>query len=117
MWRALFPVLAFVLFAAHVLFHGWGLAGAAAALVPILFFFVRRPASRIVLVVLLAAAGLEWVRTTYALVEVRMALGRDWTTAAVILLGCALFSWLSGWMLFHRPVRRWFGEKEESEQS
>ena len=40
MWRLVFAVLAYVLFAAHVMFHGLGLAMVAAVLIVNILLFV-----------------------------------------------------------------------------
>lgn len=37
----IFPVLCFVLFGAHLLFHGWGLEIALLPLIPVVLLFVR----------------------------------------------------------------------------
>lgn len=108
MWLLFFPVLASLLMAAHVLFHGMGLVAAVCTLALVALVFVRRPAAQWLLTTLFAVYALEWVRTTIVLVAARQSEGRSATTAAVILLTCAVFSALAALVLHARPLRRWF---------
>lgn len=49
--------------------------------------------------------GVEWVRTALRLVNERMAEGRPYTLACVILLVCAVYTLASAWA-FSRPKSR-----------
>ena len=108
MWRLVFAVLAYVLFAAHVMFHGLGLALVAAVLIVNILLFVPRSWARTANTMFLVLAGAEWVRTAVALAHERMLMGRSATTALVILLACALFSWVSAWLLHNRALGGWY---------
>ncbi|MDO4937364.1 MAG: hypothetical protein Q4E62_05545 [Sutterellaceae bacterium] len=102
MWRLIFPILAYVLFAAHLMFHGFGLFVAAAGLLPAFFVGFRHKAIVYVHTALLILIGLEWLRAMWALVEIRLAHGMDWKLAAAILTGCALWSFVSAWIVYRR---------------
>ena len=108
MWRLVFPVLSYVLLAAHVMYHGFGLGVVAAVLLLNGLLFVPRSWARTANTILLVLAGAEWVRTAVALVHERMMMGRSWTTALVILLGCAFFTWFGAWLLHHRALSGWY---------
>ena len=56
----LYPVLCFVLFGAHLLFHGLGLPVALSVLVPSTLLFVRSVWSPRICGFLLVLAGCEW---------------------------------------------------------
>lgn len=102
MWRLIFPGLAYVILAAHVMFHGLGLIAAVAALIPIALLGIRQKAVCYGHAVLLVLTACEWVRTTWALLEVRWAHGMDWKLAAAILIGCAVLSLVSAWIMVRR---------------
>ncbi len=100
MWRIAFAAIAYVLMAAHVMFHGLGVMVSLSALIPIVLLPIRNRTVVIGHEVLLTMAGFEWIRTTVQLVHVRLAYGADWMLAAAILSACALFSFFSAWMLW-----------------
>lgn len=102
MWRLIFPILAYVLFAAHLLFHGFGLWIAVAGLIPIALIGFGHKAVIYGHTVLLSLIGIEWLRTMWTLVEIRRAHGVDWMLAATILTACALWSFLSAWIIYRR---------------
>ncbi|MDR3897830.1 MAG: hypothetical protein Q3X95_01025 [Duodenibacillus sp.] len=108
MWLLILPVLASLLMAAHVLFHGMGLAAAVGVLVLIVLVFVRHRAMQWFLTALFAVYALEWVRTTIALVAERQSQGRPAALACAILLACAVFSAAAALALHARPLRAWF---------
>lgn len=102
MWRLIFPILAYVLFAAHLLFHGFGLWIALAGLIPVALIGLRQKAVIYTHTMLLSLIGFEWLRTMWALVEIRRAYDVDWMLAATILSTCALWSFLSAWIMYRR---------------
>lgn len=104
MWRLVFPILAYVLFAAHLLFHGLGLVVALLGLLPVVFIGFRHKIAVYAHMGLLIIIGLEWLRAMWALVELRLAYGMDWKLAAAILIGCAVFSFASAWIVYRRRV-------------
>lgn len=88
----LLPVLAHVLFAAHLLFHG-------AALV--LAFVPVRYMNRLQQLCLLGYAC-EWAYSTYELVARRILEGRSYHPALEIMAGVTLFTLLTA-LVFYRP--------------
>lgn len=77
-------VLSLVVLGAHFLRDG-NEAGVAVSVAPVALLFVRRPwAARIVQIVLILGA-IEWVRTLYELVQLRLAQGMPATRLAIIL--------------------------------
>lgn len=95
MYILLLPALAFVLFSAHLLFHGWGLL---VSLIPsaalLLWFVPRRIVARLSQAALVVFA-LEWVRAGVLLAQTRLASGEPWIRALAILLAVALFTLLT----------------------
>ena len=98
----LLPVLAHVLFAAHLLFHGaalWVVALPVAALV--LAFVPVRYMNRLQQLCLLGYAC-EWAYSTYELVARRILEGRSYHPALEIMAGVTLFTLLTA-LVFYRP--------------
>lgn len=98
----LFPALAHVLFAAHLLFHGaalWVVALPVAALV--LAFVPVRYMNRLQQLCLLGYAC-EWAYSTYELVARRILEGRSYHPALEIMAGVTLFTLLTA-LVFYRP--------------
>lgn len=96
----IFPVLCFVLFGAHLLFHGWGLEIALLPLIPVVLLFVRHRYCAVICGMLLVCAGFEWLYTAIDLALTRQAYGMPWVRATVIIGTCAAVTWLAGAMLF-----------------
>lgn len=71
----IFPVLCFVLFGAHLLFHGWGLEIALLPLIPVVLLFVRHRYCAVICGMLLVCAGFEWLYTAIDLALTRQAYG------------------------------------------
>ena len=67
----IFPVLCFVLFGAHLLFHGWGLEIALLPLIPVVLLFVRHRYCAVICGMLLVCAGFEWLYTAIVAYEVQ----------------------------------------------
>ena len=98
----LFPALAHVLFAAHLLFHGaalWVVALPVAALV--LAFVPVRYMNRLQQLCLLGYAC-EWAYSTYELVARRILEGRSYHPALESMAGVTLFTLLTA-LVFYRP--------------
>ena len=98
----LYPVLCFVLFGAHLLFHGLGLPVALSVLVPSTLLFVRSVWSPRICGFLLVLAGCEWARTAVDLALARQAAELAWMRAALIIGSCAAITWFAARMLFSR---------------
>lgn len=100
MWRLCFPIVSLLLMEAHFLFNGYeALLPLPAALA--LFLLVPYRWVKWLEVGFLVFFGVEWVRTALRLVNERMAEGRPYTLACVILLVCAVYTLASAWAFFH----------------
>lgn len=105
MWRLIFPVLASLLFAAHLMFWNQQLWMAVpAALIALLF--VRRAWAAIVIEACFAVFTIEWAMTAYALYLKRIEAGSPWMLAVSIVAGCALFTLLSGLVFETRTLKK-----------
>ncbi len=94
MWLLIFPVLSYLLFIAHLKFHGMLLW----CLVPLMLLCLLMIPNRInkyIQQAALVVSAAEWVLTAYLLYLQRVASGRPFTTAMCILGGVALFTLLS----------------------
>jgi hypothetical protein len=109
----LLPVfLSFILMAAHFLRWGnWWIVGLCLA-APLLLILRRWWTARLVQVLLILGA-LEWLRTMYVIMEIRMALGAPWERMAMIIGGVALFTVLSGGVFLTGRLRRIYGLRRE----
>lgn len=108
MWRLIFPTLSCVLFAAHVLFHGFGFLAAALCIVLAVIFWIPNAVAAHIGATILAIMGAEWVRAGMMLAMWRMEMGRPWMVALMILLLCALWTWFTAWLLYRPKLReRW----------
>lgn len=106
LWLLVAPIVSYVLFAAHLLFHGWGVWVAVAALVPLAFIGFKNRIASILHTVLLWLIGLEWVRTTGELVKMRIAEGMEWERAAAILAACACLAFAGSWIMYKRAAAK-----------
>ena len=97
-------VVASLLMAAHFLREGNVVFLALSLLMPLLFV-VRRPWSLIVLQVAAYAASAVWIATAIRLVHERLAMGRPWAVAAIILGAVACLTLLAGALLNSRAIR------------
>jgi hypothetical protein len=100
---ALFAV-ASLLLAAHFLRQGSLALVAVSLLVPLLFI-VRRPWSLMVLQVAAYLAGAIWIATAIQMVHERLAMGRPWALAAIILGAVAGFTVIAGALLNSRAIK------------
>lgn len=107
MWRLIFPALAHVLFAAHCMFHSWPELMTIPSALIVALLVRHRFVPWIQLVALLVFAA-EWVRTGWMLVEMRRLYGMPWVTAACILGGVALFTFLAALPIFDRKLKDWY---------
>lgn len=105
MWRLIFPVLASLLFAAHLMFwnqHLW--MAVPVALIALLF--VKRAWVPRVIEVCFAVFTIEWVMTAYALYLKRIAAGSPWMLGVSIVAGCAVFTLLSALVFETRTLKK-----------
>ena len=98
------PALALMLLGAHFARSGAWIAVALCATVIVLIAVPRPWAVRVVQAAL-AIGALEWMRTTFVLVQERVALGRPFLRLAAILLALSAFTALSAWLV-RRVARR-----------
>ncbi len=94
-------LLSMLLVAAHFLRNGNYLLVAICLALPLLLLIKRRWSLRLVQGALLIAAGV-WVQTLSVIARQRIASGRPWGAAAVILLSVAAYTLFTAW-LFNKP--------------
>lgn len=97
------PALAHLLFCAHLLYQGVPLWVAALPLVGLPLLVVRRKGVALLQMLVLGGYALEWVRTTWELTTVRLAVGVSIHPALEILSGVTLFTLLSALVFRSRP--------------
>lgn len=95
MWKLLFPAVSYLLFAAHVLFHGFPLLVLLSIVMLGVLGFWQHRWARLFSMVVLAVMGLEWLRAGWQLVQIRMFYDEPWLRAAAIMVAAALWTWLS----------------------
>lgn len=95
-------VLSLVILGAHFMRYG-NIFGVLGSLLLIALLIVRRPWVARLMQVVLVLGALEWLRTLYELVQVRVAHGQPFTRMAVILGAIALLSF-SAALLFQLPA-------------
>lgn len=97
-------VLSLILLAAHFLRSGSEL-GVAVSLAPIALLFLREPwAARVVQAVLVLGA-IEWTRTLYELMQLRLAQGVS-ATGVVIILGAVIAVTIFSALLFEAKTMK-----------
>ena len=89
------PILAHILLAAHLLFHGLGLFVSVLPLLAVPLLFIPKRWMVWLQSALLVLWGIEWLRSAWELVLQRMAWGEPWMRAGAIVAGCGLFSCIS----------------------
>ena len=91
-------IISFLLLGAH--FYRSGLTLLTILCLAILFLlFVRQAWVPRLFQILLVLGSIEWLRSLYAFAAMRIAWDQPWTRLAVILIGVALFTALSGLVL------------------
>ena len=99
------PILAHILFGAHLMFHGFGYA-VAVPLVLLLLLFVPRNWMRLLQMAILWS--LEWVRAGVMLVMARLNEGRSPVVAGAIMAATALFTLLAAFVLRTAAMKRFY---------
>ena len=97
-------VLSLVLLGAHFLRYG-NSVGVIASVVLIALLAVRRPWTARLMQVALVIGALEWIRTLYELVQLRVELGQPFTRMAIILGVVAAVTFCSA-LLFQLPIMK-----------
>jgi hypothetical protein len=101
---SLLVVLSLLFLGAHFLRYG-NEVGVVFSLAPIALLFVRKPwAARVVQAVLFLGA-MEWARTLYELVQMRLALGMP-VTRMVVILAAVIFLTATSALLFEIPAMK-----------
>lgn len=109
-FRLLPVILSSLLMSAH--FFRVGQINLAGACIVILFLLLpKKPWVPRLFQVLLIAASLEWLRTLYMLVQMRIAFDQPWTRLAVILGTLALLTALSGLVFTGKSLRARYHSK------
>jgi len=110
MWRLIFPALAFVLMAAHVMFHSMPelivIPGVLLLLLAVPHWLV--PKAEMFCLILF---GGEWIRSGVELVMLRMTWGQPWHLAACIMVGVAVFTWLTSLVFYSARLKSYYGER------
>lgn len=88
----IFPVLAHILFAAHLLFHGLPVYVAALPLAAVVLVFFKSAIPLRATQMLLAGYGLEWARAGWVLIDARLAHDMSIMPAAPIMAAVTLFT-------------------------
>lgn len=96
------PVLATILFCAHLLFHGFPVAAAAAPLAALVLLFIRGATAARLLAVFQVLFACEWARAGYELVMRRLDAGGSIHPALEIMAGVTIFTLLSAWCILRR---------------
>ena len=102
--RVILFVVAALLLAAHFLRQGSMVLAVVCLLTPLLFF-VKKRWSLVLLQVAAYAATTIWIATAIAVVEERLAFGRSYTAAVLILGAVAAVTLLAGLLLNSRAVK------------
>ena len=92
-------VLSLLLLAAHFLFHGGNLVLAIGSVGLCALLFSRKRWPLYIVQAVLALAAIEWLFTTYDLVQKRQQGGHEWVRAASILLGVACLNVVAAGLL------------------
>ncbi len=96
------PVLATILFCAHLLFHGFPVATAAAPLAALVLLVIRGALAGRLLALVLVLFACEWARAGYELVMRRLDAGGSIHPALEIMAGVTVFTLLSAWCVLRR---------------
>lgn len=102
-FRLLPVIISFLLLAAHFSRADHTILVIITLMFPFLFFIKKRIILRIIQVVLIIS-GAEWIRAMLDYIEVRKAMGDDWTRLAIILSVVAIYTAASGLFLQNKKV-------------
>ena len=103
-------IISFLLLAAHFLRYGDSPMMAISLIVPILLFIKNKWVPRVIQLCL-AMGALEWLSTTYFLIQERKSTGTDWHRLAIIMSLVALFTLLSGLVFRNKTLRERYQAK------
>ena len=108
--RLLPVIISLLLLAAHFLFHTGQIA---IAIVPLLFLIplaLRKTWVPWLTQLVLLLGTIEWVRTLYSGVQIKIAHGDSWMRYAIILGAVALFTALSCLVFRNKSLRKRYSE-------
>lgn len=106
-FRIVLFIIAAALTAAHFFRAGsYGLVALSLA-TPLLFLY-RKRWSLMLLQLAAYGATVNWLVVMLLLVQLRLQIGRPWTTAAIILAAVALLTLLAGLLLNSRGMREYY---------
>lgn len=106
--------LTHILFAAHLLFHGWGWLSVCIILFfLVMSFFPRRHMGKFQMGIF-ALYSIEWVRTTIFLVQERIDQDRPYSLALGILLGVTLWTLLQMYIVSRPTLQNYYQSKQKS---
>ena len=103
--RLLPVILSFGLLAAHFSRAGFFPLVLLSLAIPLLLFIRKAWVARSVQV-LLIMGGIEWIRTMLGYIEIRKAIGEDWTRLAIILITVALLTSASALVFRGKSLRK-----------
>ncbi len=105
MFRFVPVVISSLLIAAHFQRAGMSFVTIICLLIPFSLFYTH-PLSMRLVQFYLVLASLEWIRTLYYLVQLRMDHGMEWTRLAVIIGSVALFTLCSAFVFRNKDIKR-----------
>jgi len=97
-------ILSLLMLAAHILHRSGSLFLALTSLMLGALLFTGKRWTLYVLQVVLALAAVEWLFTTYAIVQQRQSEGTAWARAAIILIAVAVFNVVAAGLLKFRKT-------------
>ncbi|PVZ70473.1 hypothetical protein [Pelagibaculum spongiae] len=108
LWLFLPVVLNFVIIAAHFLRSGTLWMSALLLACPLMLLIRHWLAARFIQLMLLLIS-FDWLLTTAYIVNERISFGSPWQRAAMILVGVALFCFLSCFVFINRSLKARYG--------
>jgi hypothetical protein len=103
-------IISFLLLSAHFYRAGQVILAVLCIALPVLLVFKEAWVARVIQITLILGA-LEWLRTAWYFVQIRMDAGQPWTRLAIILGAVALFTALSALVFRAEKLRIRFGLK------
>lgn len=107
--RLLPVILSFLLLGAHFYRSGMLVLTSLSLFILFLLFLRKRWVPRL-FQVLLVLGALEWLRSMYFFIAMRIAWGESWTRLAIILGTVALLTALSGLVFKNRKLRAYYSD-------
>lgn len=107
MFSLALPVLAYLLFIAHLKFHGLTMWILVPLFLILVMFIPSKWIARLQQLALLCFS-IEWLITGYEMYVRRIAYGQPWHVGVSIMAGCALFTLLAAMVFYLPSVKRHF---------